>query len=297
MSARWDYCWIVWSLLIAIGAGQEPLASPALTDDVWSAVDGPHLEAVDSPPKNVAPFSLSAGGTALLERSAEQLESGIKSIIDPWEGSMELGLNGVSGNADMFNLWWGGMAKHHGQWMTETGWGVWILNHDRGGQGVNTLMKDGRLDAPLGAGRWNWFLHGFLEYDETRAFDDRLSADTGLGYTLLDTPESMAVARSGLAGSQEFGGLADGFHSEIYLGGALEQRLAALHRLLFTVDYYPDVVRFSDYRLNSTASWQMLLVQEWNLHLKLSVIDRYDSTPHSPHRNDLAYSTLLLWAF
>jgi hypothetical protein len=31
--------------------------------------------------------------------------------------------------------------------------------------------------------------------------------------------------------------------------------------------------------------------------LKLSVIDRYDSTPQGARPNDLDYSTLLLWTF
>jgi hypothetical protein len=255
------------------------------------------MDPAEPPTQAVRPFALPATGAALLQRGTQQLGSSIKSIVNPWQGSMELGLNGVSGNADMFNLWWGGLARHRGEWMTETGWGVWILNHNSGGDAVNTLIKDGRLDAALGDGRFTWFVHGLLEYDETRAFDDRLSADTGLGYLLLSSDVSQVVARSGIAGSKEFGGLADGYHPELYLGGALEKRLNALHRVALTADYYPDVVRFSDYRLNTTASWQMLLVQDWNLHLKLSVIDRYDSTPHSPHANDLAYSTLLLWAF
>jgi hypothetical protein len=221
----------------------------------------------------------------------------IKSLIDPWEGSMELGVNGVGGNSDAFNLWWGGAARHRGPVATESGWGVWIHTHSRGGQIVNTLLKDARLEFKFPSERTNFFLHSFVEYDETRAFDDRLSADLGLSHAFVQTQWTRLLVRSGLAGSKEIGGQADGFHPELYMGTELDQRLNEISRVALTLDYYPDVQRFGDYRLNVVASWQMLLVKEWNLHLKMSVIDRYDSTPHTARPNDLAYSTLMLWAF
>jgi hypothetical protein len=41
----------------------------------------------------------------------------------------------------------------------------------------------------------------------------------------------------------------------------------------------------------------MALSKVWGLSLKLSVIDRYDSTPQGARPNDLDYSTLLIWVF
>jgi len=34
-----------------------------------------------------------------------------------------------------------------------------------------------------------------------------------------------------------------------------------------------------------------------NLSLKLSVLDRYDSTPHEAKPNDMDYAATLLWSF
>ena len=45
------------------------------------------------------------------------------------------------------------------------------------------------------------------------------------------------------------------------------------------------------------AGWEIALCKAWGLSLKLSVIDRYDSTPQGARPNDLDYSTLLIWVF
>ena len=59
----------------------------------------------------------------------------------------------------------------------------------------------------------------------------------------------------------------------------------------------PDVTDFLDYRLKSKASWEVLLDEETNLSLKVSLLDRYDSTPNGKKANDLDYTLTLLWSF
>ena len=49
-----------------------------------------------------------------------------------------------------------------------------------------------------------------------------------------------------------------------------------------------------DFRLKSRASWQALVHKEMNLSLKLSVLDRSDSTPNGVRPNDLDYSAVLV---
>ena len=43
------------------------------------------------------------------------------------------------------------------------------------------------------------------------------------------------------------------------------------------------------------AHWKILLHEESDLHLKIGIVDRYDSTPNGAEANDLTYSLLLLW--
>ena len=64
-----------------------------------------------------------------------------------------------------------------------------------------------------------------------------------------------------------------------------------------TVQATADVTDFSDYRLKTKIAWQVLLDEARNLSLKVSLLDRYDSTPHGLKPNDFDYAVTLLWSF
>ena len=145
--------------------------------------------------------------------------------------------------------------------------------------------------------RWNYFLHGLWEYDEFKAFQYRVSGDTGLGYEFIQTPATTLVGRGGVSVSREVGGPEDAWNPELLLGAELKHRFNPTHSISGKAEYYPNVTDWDDFRLNSQASWEIALSEAWGLSLKLSVIDRYDSSPEGARPNDLDYSTLLLWTF
>ena len=61
------------------------------------------------------------------------------------------------------------------------------------------------------------------------------------------------------------------------------------------MEYLPEWADWDDFRFESKFSWSIKLDTEKNLSLKLSVIDRYDSTPEGRLPNDLDYALLLIW--
>jgi hypothetical protein len=67
--------------------------------------------------------------------------------------------------------------------------------------------------------------------------------------------------------------------------------------VILKVDYFPDITDFNNYRVISDASWEYLLNSDGNLSLKLSAVDRYDSTPNGRKPNDVNYGVLLLYKF
>jgi hypothetical protein len=97
--------------------------------------------------------------------------------------------------------------------------------------------------------------------------------------------------------SHEVGGPEDAWSPELLFGGEFKHKFNATHSVSGKVDFYPTITDFGDYRLNSQAAWEIALSKAWGLSLKLSVIDRYDSTPEGAKANDLDYSTLILWTF
>lgn len=216
---------------------------------------------------------------------------------DPWEGNVELGLSGTEGNSETFNVRFGMTAKHKTPTFVQT---LQITSIQKSADGVttaNTALVDGRLEWPMPQSRWNYFVHGFWEYDEFKAFQYRISGDTGPGYEFIQTDTTTLIGRSGVSVSHEVGGPENAWNPEILFGGELKHRFNPTHSISAKVEYYPTITAWSDYRLNSQASWEIALAAAWGLSLKLSVIDRYDSTPEGARPNDLDYSTLLLWTF
>lgn len=216
---------------------------------------------------------------------------------DAWDGNIELGLNGTEGNTQTFNVRLGATAKHKTEWLVKT---VQITSIQKNANGVttaNTALLDGRLDWPIPSSPWNYFIHGLVEYDEFKAFDARISADTGFGYEFIQNDRTTLIGRAGIAASQEIGGVDTTVHPELLFGGEYKHKFNDTHSLSFKTDYYPSVDDFGDFRLNSQASWEIALSSAWGLSLKMSIIDRYDSTPQGAKPNDLDYSWLLLWSF
>ena len=216
---------------------------------------------------------------------------------DPWEGSVELGLSGTEGNSETFNVRFGLTAKHQTETFVQTLQVTSIQKSAAGITTANTALIDGRLEWPMPQSRWNYFVHGLWEYDEFKAFQYRVSGDTGLGYEVIQTPATTLVGRGGVSVSHEVGGPEDAWNPELLLGGELKHRFNPTHSISGKAEYYPNVTDWDDFRLNSQASWEIALSQAWGLSLKLSVIDRYDSSPEGARPNDLDYSTLLLWTF
>jgi hypothetical protein len=216
---------------------------------------------------------------------------------DPWEGNVELGLSGTEGNSETFNVRFGMTAKHRTPTFVQS---LQITSIQKSADGVttaNTALVDGRLEWPMPQSRWNYFIHGLWEYDEFKAFQYRVSGDTGPGYEFIQTERTTLMGRSGVSVSHEVGGPENAWNPEILFGGEFKHRFNPTHSISAKVEYYPTIIDWTDFRLNSQASWEIALSAAWGMSLKLSVIDRYDSTPEGARPNDLDYSTLILWTF
>lgn len=214
-----------------------------------------------------------------------------------WSGSFELGLDGSEGNSTRFNIRSGVDAKR------KTDQDVLSLDLDyrkntkESEETAHRAFFDWRYEWLFEDSPWTWFGHGTVDYDEFQAFDLRVAIDAGLGYEFVDTEATSFLARCGGGWSREIGGPDDDYVPEAVFGLDFEHQLSKRHKLTATVDYTPDVTDPRDFRMKSKAAWEMLLDAEMNLSLKLSALDRYDSTPHGAKPNDVDYSITLLWKF
>jgi len=145
---------------------------------------------------------------------------------------------------------------------------------------------------------WSWFVQTAVEYDEFKAFDARVSGNTGLGFEFFKNDFSTLTGRFGASTSKEIGGIDDEVKPEILYGFEYERKISERQKASASVDYFPDVTDAHDYRLNAKASWEVVVDPDWGLSLKLSANNRFDSTPDPGNsKNDIDYSALMLWSF
>lgn len=214
-----------------------------------------------------------------------------------WEGNIELGLSGSAGNSETMSFRFATHLERDTQDRIATADLLYRKTHADGTETANNLLGEGRHEWILGSSNWTYFVHGTAEYDEFRAFDLRLAGDTGLGHYFIRNDITELQTRGGAGVSHEIGGPDDSYVPEAVAGLTVKHKLSDRQRFLLTSDYYGDWTDFNDFRINSQMAWELLLDEAMNLSLKLSVLDRYDSTPNGAKHNDIDYAATMLWAF
>jgi putative salt-induced outer membrane protein YdiY len=212
-----------------------------------------------------------------------------------WDRSIEFGLNSSAGNAEAFSLRAGGEMRRKTAW-NEIGFDVSYAKATANqAETQHNALFNGGYEHFLSGSRWTVFEKFGLEYDEFRAFDLRLSLNAGVGYMFVKRDSLSWKGRFGAGVSRELGGPLDRWILEAVFGTDYEHQLDDRQKLTATVDYFPAWENFRDYRVVGDVGWEVLLNEDHDLSLKVSVNDRYDSTPHGRRPNDLNYSMLLLW--
>lgn len=214
-------------------------------------------------------------------------------LVD-WEGTLELGINASDGNAESLSMRVGGDLKRE----TETS--IWEIDLSYSKTSANSIetQHNGLFNAKqehLFQSPWTLFTRFGAEYDEFKAFDVRLSLNTGLGFRHIDNEITTFKSRAGAGVSREFGGPSDDYVPEATFGLDFKRQITERQKFTAVVDYFPDWRDFADYRLVTDVGWEVLLDEAAHLSLKLSVLDRYDSTPNGRRPNDVDYAMLLLW--
>jgi len=247
---------------------------PPVEDNAAETIATPTSEA---PSDNVPSIAELAGevveGEVVVEQEVIE-EVVVEEIEKFWNASFELGVDGTGGNSETFNFRFG----------TELG------------LKISRYEFEADLDYRKNTADWA-FIHGTVEYDEFRDFDLRVAVDIGVSRDLIKSDLTSLSARFGGGFSREIGIPEEYYVPELVFGADFEHQLSDRQKLTAKCDYMPDVTDWTDYRINTEAAWEVLIDKRWNLTLKTSVLNRYDSTPGTAKANDLDYSVVLLWSF
>lgn len=261
----------------------EWVLAPMLSEPPDLLFEAPDLEDVPAPPPDKVKALLA------LEKA--------KNNPKLWEGRVELGANGSDGNSQRFATRYGGKLKRQTRRSNFTFDILYSTSFAKSVKNEDKLLIESRTEWKLWETRWQYFAHGTTDYDQFTAYGVRINGDTGLSYQYIDTGLMQFKGRAGLGFSQEINSPDERLIPEGVIGTSIEHRLTPRQKIIGSCDLFPDISDVKDFRMRSSASWEIKIDPPARLSLRLGMIDRYDSTPHGKRRNDIDYSTLIVWEF
>ncbi len=251
----------------------------------------------------IAAFTLAAPAAAQDDAPVETteeltLDDAPASFWQGWDGSVEFGVDGSSGNDESFDLRAGlRLERDTERYLTKFS-ATYMLETDDGEENENNLTLKAGHDWKLPDSRWRIFTRGLYEYDEFEDWDSRVRLGGGLGYDLIDTERTRFTPRVGLFVHREFGGEDDDWTPELNLGFDFEHELSETADIYWTFDYYPALDDFADYWIETEAGIKVAISEDHGLYLRAGIEDEYDSRPGSgKKRNDLDYFLVLGYEF
>ncbi len=229
--------------------------------------------------------------------AAPEVKPDPESFLDGWSKSIELGLNGAEGNSQSLSFRGAFNAKRETSKIATTAGITYVYGTQDGDKNLEhgeiNLRNDWKIGSP-----WRIFAIGKAEYDTFQDWTWRTSLFAGLGYEFIKTDNTLLLGRIGAGATKEFGSSKQRIEPELDLGLDWEHKLDERQKLFASIDYYPSLHRFTDYRVNAKAGYEVIVDPVNKLSLKLGLEDRYNSNPGANNKkNDLLYFATVVYNF
>jgi hypothetical protein len=215
-----------------------------------------------------------------------------------WSGSFEAGLNGATGNSEIFNgrIGWDLNRKTERNFL-HTDF-LYTLTTQDGATTQNTAIFNARDEVLFPGSRWSFFTALNIEYDELRAYKFRVGVYAGLGYTVIDTEATLFKLRAGAGAVREIGGPQDRWVPELVFGYDFKHKFSDRQSIVSNLDYYPRIDNFAQFRLRARIAYELIIDPSIGMALRLGAQSRYDSDPGPGiNRHDLNYFATLAMKF
>ncbi|CAG1009400.1 hypothetical protein PHYC_03698 [Phycisphaerales bacterium] len=280
--------------VIRLKSGDVLIAEIVSRDDLTLTLKHPVLGVIAIPVERVQ--GADEEPTAADQKPAAPREEPT-SMRQGWTGSIDLGVNGSSGNSDTSNARIGVGAKRSTPWNVTTAGLLCSHAASDGAPAVTRAAATARHEWLFPNRPWGVFVLGGAEYDDSQDWDCRLSGFAGPSYRVVRTEHTEVKTRLGMGGSREFGGGRNEIVPEGLLGVDFEHRFDDRSRCFSTVELIPSLTEIPNYRVNAKAGYEILLDPKSKMNLKIGVEDRYNSDPGDSQRNSLEYFVTLGWNF
>lgn len=215
-----------------------------------------------------------------------------------WDGTVDAGVTGSSGNSENFSLRMGFTAVRKAREMETALDGSYTWETDAGEKSKSRGEANARNDWNFEESRWFVFAVGKGEYDEFQDWRWRFSGIVGPGYALIRDEKTTLKVRAGAGFAHELGGSRNEWIPELDVGFDFERQLTERQKVFVTHDTFPSVEDFANFRTVTKAGWEMLVDPEVNLVLKVGIEHRHESEQREGFKkNDLEYFATVGWRF
>jgi len=213
-----------------------------------------------------------------------------------WSGGAEIGTNGASGNSEVFNLRVGFNAARKTVDNVFASDFLYTFARNNGATTQQQALINARDEILFAGSPWSAFASTNIEYDELRAFRFLVGVYGGVGRVLIDDERITWRVRVGAGAVRRIGrdGAMSEWTPEALLGTDFTYRMDDRQSFIASVDYYPRIDNFEQFRVRARAAYQIILHRPTCTTLRIGVQDRYDSNPGgNAKRNDLNYYATL----
>ena len=228
----------------------------------------------------------------------ELLEIIEEDVVPAWTGSFAAGFNGKAGNSENLDVNFAVNVTRESDFATSNFIGNYFYASSNVATTTDRWFSQFRQEIKLPNPRWSWFNQAAVEIDRFKAYDYRVALHTGLSFKVIDEELRKFKIRFGGGASTEVGGASEAWNPELQFGADWERKIFESSRIYATVDYFPNVSDFADYRLNSNVGLDVLVDRTRNINFRIFAQNRYDSTPPVGNQeSDLDYGAALVVGF
>ncbi len=212
-----------------------------------------------------------------------------------WSGSADVGLNGATGNSDIFNIRGGWNVRRKTERNSLTSDLQYVYSQQNGTAQSHQVLYNARDEVLFPGSRWSAFTASQIEYDEFRAYRFRVGVYAGAALRVIDEKDLTFKLRSGAGATRELGtdGSPSRWLAEFLIGYDFRYRMNDRSTIVSILDIYPRVEDVRQFRMRARFAYEYLLDPTIGAIFRVGIQDRYDSDPGNAKRNDLTYFTTL----
>lgn len=239
------------------------------------------------------PVELVLGLAPVEEETPDLVGDGTAEEKSPWTGTIGIGFTASKTSTDTLGLNMNGSLVRQDDLSNWTSSIKYVYNSDDSEVQDNFLVAQTDYDqlwAP--ESRWNWFLNGSYQFNQTEAYRQRVKGFGGAGYFLSQTDDLRWNIRGGAGSSWDERGSKSGWTPRALLSTVASWNIATGIKLDGTASFEPAFSDVQNYLAVIELKVNVALTMMDNLSMYFTLRDEYNNRPGAGDNYNQIWITL-----